>query len=133
MLYNIKRNNKEVRFNHRRSDVSQKGGITMGWIIHEDVIVYGFAVCSNEDMYNKKTGRELVQSRLESVEFIDESVTFPEYNEKWIAVHNKEELIDFASQTEMLRGFRKDSRSSIKMEDLSFALLIEFAEYSYLS
>lgn len=51
---------------HQR--VGPKGGATAGWYrdYENKQFVFAFAVCHNDDLYNKKTGRDLVDERLSS-------------------------------------------------------------------
>lgn len=51
---------------HQR--MGPKGGVTAGWYrdYENKQFVFAFAVCHNDDLYNKKTGRGLVDERLSS-------------------------------------------------------------------
>lgn len=61
---------------HRRC--GEKGGVTAGWVrdYENEEFIFSFAVCHPDDLYNKKVGRDIVDTRLNSPDRYVVSVTF---------------------------------------------------------
>lgn len=56
----------------------EKGGVTAGWVrdYENEEFVFSFAVCHPDDLYNKKVGRDIVDTRLNSTDRYVVAVSF---------------------------------------------------------
>ena len=58
----------EIRYYHHRliknNEVTSLGGVTAGWYKTNTSIVFAISVCRDDEQYNKRTGIQLVNSRL---------------------------------------------------------------------
>jgi len=138
-LYTNKRNNAKSNYHHARladkdGNLVQRGGHTVAWREIGDNLVYAVAVCSDQDLFNKQTGRELCDNRLDSISLSEEgAIQVPR------EVYNTVFIIDIDMIRELIyevRGlgmFNQDKAvqilEGIELKDLSYQFCIDVFKY----
>lgn len=105
---------------HQR--VGTKGGITVGWYrdYDEQRFVFSFAVCHNDDLYNKKTGRDLVDERLFSDHKLNVVMTIDNFKAHLSHVLEAQDVVESVVIQQML--------DEIQFADIKTKALVECAD-----
>jgi hypothetical protein len=125
MLYTPVRNTAKSKYSHIRAKNSQKGGLTVAWREIGDNLVYSISICSEQDMFNKKLGRDLCDARLDSISVLEDgSIQVPLNIAKYITVIDlpsaREFLVKSKFYLEMFTLKKAiDVANAVKFEDLS--------------
>jgi hypothetical protein len=105
-----------IRNEDEEGNILNNGGLTIVYRIDEYSISFGWALCCNEDNYDKKLGRQIAVERLASCPEII-------YEEEFFRGLNK----SVSHQT--LRGLNKSAvdkvNENLKLEDLSPEFIVE--------
>jgi hypothetical protein len=131
MLYTPIRNTAKSKYSHHRAKDSQKGGITVTWRELGDNLVFAISICSEQDMFNKKAGRDLCDGRLDSVSLSEDgSIQVPLNIEKYITVIDLPEAREFLVKSSTYLGsltLKKaiDVANYIKFKDLSDKFIMD--------
>lgn len=106
---------------HQR--VGTKGGITVGWYrdYEERRFVFSFAVCHNDDLYNKKTGRDLVDERLFSGHKLNVVMTTENFKSHLGRVLEAQDVVEDVVIQQML--------NEIQFADIKTKALVECADF----
>jgi hypothetical protein len=127
MLYTEIKNTAKSHYFYQRKGDSQKGGYTVAWRELGDNLVYSVAVCSDKDMFNKRTGRELCDARLNAVSLSEEgSVQIPLNIEKFILVAN----LDYI-KFKLIRSVDLGMFTSSKTIEVAESITLRDISYSY--
>lgn len=106
---------------HQR--VGTKGGITVGWYRDYDDqrFVFSFAVCHNDDLYNKKMGRDLVDERLFSGHVLNVVMTTENFKAHLGRVLEAQDVVESVVIQQML--------GEIQFADIKTKALVECADF----
>jgi len=126
MLYTNKRNWAKTTFHHVNADI---GGISIGWReVSHDTVVYSMAFCSTKDTFNKKTARDLINTRLDSVSVSDDGgIQYPEVLDRMIEVYTLQDihlyLSEFGNFPNVTNTKRLKIINDMKLRDCSYTTL----------
>lgn len=106
---------------HQR--VGTKGGVTVGWYrdYDEQRFVFSFAVCHNDDLYNKKMGRDLVDERLFSGHVLNVVMTTENFKAHLGRVLEAQDVVEDVVIQQML--------DEIQFADIKTKALVECADF----
>lgn len=126
-LYTNVRNNAQSNYHHDRFG-KQKGGVTIAWREMGDHIVYAFASCSDKDMFNKKTGRDLCDNRLNSVSVTEDGIQYPDNMDPYILCLSLDQIAGILYEFDMIGSVTKKKAKEIlddlELSDISFSTYI---------
>jgi hypothetical protein len=134
MLYTEIKNTAKSHYFHQRKGDSQKGGYTVAWRELGDNLVYSVAVCSDKDMFNKQTGRELCDARLNAISLSEEgAVQIPLNIEEFILVADLDS-IKYSLVHSGILGMFTSSKSievaeAITLRDISYSYAVQIFNY----
>lgn len=137
MLYSNKRNDAKTTFHHIQNN-TQNGGASIGWREFGDKVVYALSVCSKTDAFSKKTARDFINTRLDSVsETEDGAIQIPKGLSHIIDVIDLSDihyyLSEFGEFPNMTNTKKLQTIHSMKLRDCSYATLKEVYYYKMFS
>lgn len=134
---NVRNNAKSNYFHFRKDDKYgkvQNGGYTLAWREMGEYLVYAVSLCSAQDAFVKKTGRDFCDTRLDAVSLSEEgAIQIPLSVEAYVTpVHIddvKEVIIELGGLSALNLNKAHEVLKDLKLCEISYSTSVNVFDY----